>query len=528
MQTKIMTTVLVVTVAGMTTVHDARAQCSPFGTGARVNQNYQADPNGAFRLVENPGNFTACWYDNWSPCAHYGRVPLADPTIVKVGSWYYVTGTCDHYSTGNFAIYKSQNLYQWSFHATVFPDNQRSGALITLNNGRTFNNLWAPQFYIDPTENGGNPVNVWISFTATEDGDGGWCTAGQNGDGQEYQTAFTATCAISSFQSGGPFANPAMNRAHEPMPYIYKVNNAQFDPIRLDGGAAQSAAQGTFRTIPVTGDPDLIGPNCGNLEYWGARLGHRCMGTNTYIALDTHVFFDSAPGQNNKRWMLYTWSVANTGDTSFNGNHVAAYPMLNNAWMDALATGKHLPLAFRDHVQHFPTGHPRNGHSVANGTYHNTYAWAEAPAAFRWNGYTYLIYSRNGWNSPAYGIFSRKVTGAFETLALKDGIYLDWDNATTPETIVARASNPNLAYGPSYGHGEIFMGPGNKPYLIFHAKQQGTWNAGLGREVYPDGYSGRTAYFKELNFDGSGNIVSLSDWPGVCGQTTVGRFLVPW
>ena len=380
----------------------------------------------------------------------------------------------------------------------------------------TVRTLWAPQLFLAP----GDTTNVWISFTASERPTHGW----QTSDAIEGLTAFTATVSRARFKQGLPFADPTQNRAHEPMPYFYKVNNVQNAPVLKDGGYAQRVANGAWRTIPVSVDLNLFGPSCGHLEEHWRTYGHRCQGAWTAISLDTHVYFD--PTQSNRRWLLYTWShLANPANPNFQGNNLAAHPMLNNnVWLDALApASEHIHLAHREHGSHVPPGHATNGRGLDNASAHWNTAWVEAPAAFHWNGWTYLIYSRNAWTSPAYGIYYRKTSGSFASLAVPG------QDQSTPESILVRSSTPGQAYGHSYGHGEIFLGPGGRPYLIYHYKEPMVFVPGNpGMYVHPSGWSGRTVYFKELTFDASGNILQLTDAPGVCGQAAAHRFLVPW
>lgn len=495
----------------------AYGQCSPTGTGARVDANYNSAPlTGAYKLVENAGNFTAWWYNPDTQQWVFDRVPLADPTIVKIEDWYYVTGTSDHYRTANFAIYKSQDLINWQFHSTAFSDTDGlpHDRFITVNPGRRFCNLWAPQLYVDP----GDSTNVWLTFTATEDREAGFGSLGRGGLGYDYLSTYVASVSVGQFENGGPFADPAQGRGHEPMWYHYQVDNT--GAVGLDGGWAQTVADSVARTIPVTGSAELTGPSCGQVYQHGYLFGHRCQGTNTWMGLDSFVYFD--PTADDRRWMLYAWRVDEAGNGAWDGNHVAAYPMFDNARMDATAAGLHIPLAFVANDFNPPPGHTDNGYSGANGSAFGQ-GIAEGPAAFKWGQHTYVLYSRNAWDSPAYGIFYRKTASNFQALTLPS-----WSDTGVAEEPLVTSGQRSLAYGPSYGHGEVFIGPGNRPYLIFHAKQQGTYNAALNRVEYPDGFSGRTVYFKELSFDGLGNLTPITEGPGICGKSAVHRFLVPW
>jgi len=284
------------------------------------------------------------------------------------------------------------------------------------------------------------------------------------------------------------------------------------------------------------------------------------MGANTWMALDSFVYFDGL--DNNKRWMMYAWYV-NANHVTSGGNHVAAYPMRDNRTMDAF--GEHLPIAYRFHWWYWPSrdtacnapcgGSPGdmmwpdptppdcwilNGTSAANGRRlrgcgSNNYAVAEGPAAFSRNGRTYVLYSRNAFDSPAYGIYYRHEPGRFRNARLPS-----WQDYTTPERPLVSAVHPTktgIPGGPSFGHGEVFKGPTvpGQPqayYLIYHAKQQGTLTDHDGnpstpmRWVYPSGYSGRTVYFKEITFNGDGSMVLIENGDTGDRSDTEG-FLIP-
>src|SRR5262249_14941383 len=147
----------------------------------------------------------------------------------------------------------------------------------------------------------------------------------------------------------------------------------------------------------------------------------------------------------NRRWMLYTWRVnrvdamGNDTDAGYDGNNVAAYPMYNNRAMDALSPASDLiPIAYRFNSNNLipkvtgdtctgaspnpPAGYLHNGESSGAGTRmagcNSNYAVAEGPSAYVYNNRTYVFYSRNGWNSPGYGIFYRFAPTNFPSMAL--------------------------------------------------------------------------------------------------------------
>ncbi|RIL01319.1 MAG: hypothetical protein DCC71_18130, partial [Proteobacteria bacterium] len=455
-------------------VRVATAQLNPCPANSfAANVDYSLNPNGLYCLVSNPRIRTP----------NNALARLADPTIVKIDGTYYVTGTSDDMAVGNFPIYRSSDLVNWSFHGNAF-SGVNVGHEITINN-RKFCDLWGPQLYRDPADG----TNVWLSFTATEAPSGtNYCAPPSPHQSSDYQSIMVATVDRAAFVSGSfSFANAAMNRGHEPMWYGYTPDNnspSWNNPLLFDGGAQVG------HTIPVTGNASLAGPDCGDVYSVGGRFGHRCQGTNTWLGLDSFIFFD--PAASNKRWMLYTWSVDEWYPPSdfgaWDGNHVAAYPMISNAQMDVTADGLHIPLAFRQNDTNKPTPTIENGRAwfYAPAPYcpdpnmmGDCRGVAEAPAAYRWNNRTYVTFSRNAWSGSAYGIFYRSIDGTLTTAALSS-----WGDASIDEKPLLVASNRAVVGGRSYGSGEIFTGPGGRPYLIFHAKANGS--------------TIRYTYFKEL------------------------------
>lgn len=480
-----------------------------------ANADYSLNSGGIFCLVGN------------TPVRQSGgtTVKMADPTVVKIDGNYYLSGTTDDLETGNYAIYRSPNLVNWTYHGVAF-SGTRVGSQITIN-GRKFCNLWGPHLYMDPAD----PSNVWLVFTATEDRGPAYnfCTPPPPGTpaltAESYQSVFVTSANKTAFVSGGgfSFADAAMGRGHEPVWYGYRVQNNPSSALLFDGGYQQSLVPPqSFRTIPVTGSAELMGSGstCGmpldSVYRLGARFGHKCQGTNTWIALDASVFFDPTAG--NRRWFLYTWSVDElyppTDFGAWDGNHVAAYPLLNNGQMDALATADHIPIANRlNRTEAHKVNDVWNGQIAYyddppnNEMMGDERGVAEGPAAFRWNGYTYVTYSRNAWTGPGYGIFYRKVSGSLRSAALSS-----WGDELTGEMALLTAFNRSKVRGPSFGSGEVFIGPGSKPYLVFHAKANGSTT--------------RTVYFKELYFDANSNIKTIKNGTTPLDQNTA-AFLIP-
>lgn len=447
---------------------------------------------------------------------------MADPTLLKVVDgngvlWFYVTGTSDDDGQLNFPLYRSKDLRTWTLVKYAFPPNyDTSPNQLVLNGGtsqeRRLRDLWSPHLFVDPSEEAlGDNRNIYLAFTAGE------IRPGINYDvNSNNRTVMIATISKFAFLNTGTFASPALSRGHEPIWYSYQVDNA--GPAMYDGGYAQGQAEGTPRSIPVTINPYLEGPNCGNtyrISTDGFGWAHGCVGANTAMADAPFVYF--APSwRSNKRWMIYNWNAITGGMNTFDGDHVAAYPMRDNFTMEGgrTWTTRHLPLAYRYNTNTAtkPDGVLPNGAVDGAG---NQWKWmvngsltnagvAEGGAAFHHNADSryFVLYTRNTWDSPAYQIVYRSSTVSFENLALKDALgNRQWDNSTTAENVLAASNWVRTYNSPStppytrdlnrnnnFGHGEVFYAWG-RPYLIFHAKLD---------------FSGeRRIYFKELTINGA-------------------------
>lgn len=545
---------LAATIASAALVAPAHAQCTNCASGTRVNDDYTANVVGQYKMIRNLGNFRVI-----AQGGGRNRIPMADPAILKIDSTYYVTGTSDGANNRNLAIYRSTNLVDWYPHMLAFWDNGAADAnytkvmegpfpvspadtdFHTIINGRVFSDFWAPQLYIDPA----SPNTVWLSFTVAEhksDGCGGWS--------YDMRSIQCASISKSDFLIGGSFRRFATG-ASEPLRYGYQVNNGA-GAIKYDGGEAQGHG------IPTSGDPALYypcrGPNAGEVMKYGYGYGFAGWGGAAgFMALDSFVYFD--PKDSGKRWMLYTWQANEVTDNGVNGNHVAAYPMRTNSLMDAF--GSILPIAYRYHWNYWPpttdtcaappgpvppAGWLLNGVSGRDGKRIVTcqpaqpgpppvpavpaqnYGVAEGPAAFERSDRTYVLFSRNAFDSPAYGIFYRVGPGAnMSQMYLRDGANnLSWTDPFYGEGPVVWSVNRGQVDGPSYGHGEVFKGPTvvgepQRYYLIYHAKEGAPFTTP---------YSHRTVYFKELRFDGDGYITSFSN-NAAWDETDADVFLIP-
>jgi hypothetical protein len=527
-----------------------------------VNADYTPNPtNGSYRFYPNrlgssQFNFSVIY--NYPSSWDRRRIPMADPTILRIGSRYYVTGTTDAANNNtNFAIYWSDNLVDWFPHMVAFntwclppgvpgpcamfhdqilrgPFTQVYGPSYVYINGQRAEQLWAPQLYMDPAD----PNTVHLSFCGVL-GDFIPSTCGGPPNMLPGRSIYVASISKSAFLAGGLSNFFATNPA-EPLAYFYKVNNGGGAELR-DGGQAQGV------NIPVTFDRtrwNACPPPCGWIYKSGPQTyGYQCRGNNTMLGIDPFVYFD--PLQSNKRWMMYTW-LDDSAWQDWNGNHVAAHPMIANRQMDAF--GAPIPLAYKLHSMWWP-GHDRgcvtspcaaenwvwpnaqppdcwipNGTSGASGGRMGgcggRFGVAEGPAAFARNGRSYIMYSRNGWDSPAYGMFYRHAAANIGAMGIAH-----WGDYLTAEQPLVMSIEREKPDGIGFGHGEVFIGPTrsgqpSKYYLIFHAKE-----AKVGG-VFPSGYSGRTVYFKELTFNTDGSIVPLSN-DGSSGNADTEGFLIP-
>lgn len=484
----------------------------PAGT-VPVDDLYREDDEGSQCLVWNRFNFVDPNGD---------RIILSDPTVLELDGQYYVTGTTEDgsfYDMANFPIYRSADLISWELFGTAFPESQRTGDLLELNPHpdwppppkRAFCWMWAPELYVDPLQ----PEVIWMTFTAVENRGHGpgmvdnLCDGYQGLHPTRGNSVYVVSVDRADFLAGGHFADPTSGRSAEPRWFAY--SNGGF---KYDGGESLSPPP---RTVPTTVSIEQLDyPQSGKPTLYGKRWCHErgdltptkpapgeenwkyC---STWMALDSFSFLDP---NTNRRWALYTWSVVKANDLVWNGNHVAAHPLVGgilwpaHAVMDVSDPDGHLPLAYRQGSSNAippvdPADPPIPNGCVAGSGGQTADCVAEAPAVFfhPGTGFYYLLISRNPFGAPAYGIFYRKAD-TFEKLGLGA-----WDDGATAELPLLTARDRSAPRGPSYGHGEIFLGPGDRPYLVFHAKDPGSTR--------------RTVYFKELTFQGDGTILPLTE-----------------
>ncbi len=559
----------------------ARAQCTSCAEGARVNASYQKDPYGHYSFHTNSdgsavgsGNsVTGLWNFTTQVSGIRYRIGLPDPTILYLDGWYYVTGTSDSMCTANFAIYKSQDLAVWVPHMAAFAETGRTGWLASdltgpffasggcdytaaarteiVINSRTFRRLASPQLYVNPA----NPETVWLAFGAAE---GPWtrtCVDGTTASVPGLGTGYVASISKTAFENAsGRFASPT----DQPLRFTYRGSGG--GPVQPpDGGVSID------RPTPCSANYALSANTCageanGQLVLAGQRWrfqtpasgtqGKPLSGTN--IVGDVFMYFDSFAS--NEQWLMFTWRAERVPDIGYNGNNVAAHPMETDSLLKVSAPlSDYIPIAFRystifaDWIsfvrgsETFSSWPKPSGNWMYNGFCDENAEMygmgdvpppstarvdnpaaplgvAEGPGAFDYGGRTYVYYTRNRWNSGAYGmwyrIVDRSVTGSRFTAAS----LASWNTADQGEHRLVRSTTPALAHGPSFGHGEIFWGPANRdnirqPYVIFHGKDASS--------------TFRTPYFKELWFDEDGLITPITN-NGAKDRTDTHVFLLPW
>jgi hypothetical protein len=522
------------------TLAPAQSRPCPPGTEA-VDSRYRKNPRGLFCWVPNihrpsrSHGFTAprLIQGQWVQ----GRVPLADPTILKIGNTYFLTGTSDEYATANFPIFSSDNLVQWNFHGTAFPESNRQGDRVVIGTDR-YCNLWAPELFVDPQY----PETITLAFSATRDEGQEVCAQGfappsggtatpRVRSSVDMVSSHVTQLDLQSFLQQLPFSSAG--------PIGYRMGNQDF----FDGGWAASQSTGIAKGIPTTLLLGLYGTQPGQTQFLAdsGRLCHNGLGCNSAIGIDVNYYVNPV---NLRAHLIYTWMDGNPG--SWGGLHTAAYPLssdpaigaLRAARLDPLATGwDHLPLAYRHSTVNpieLRVGRGRNsqrlwipnglfGRSTAIGSVNSGYGIAEGGAAY-WDSSrqrNYWVVSRNFWDSPAYGMYYR-VTNRPELESHRLG---SWDEAQRMEWPLLRSRERSLACGESVGHGMLFQGPGQRTFAVFHYKEAAVSGC-PGQPVYPSG-SPRSVFFKELSPTGDGRWLEVTNSGSQPSSRTYDGFLIP-
>lgn len=291
-------------------------------------------------------------------------ISMADPTVLVLSSGgvetYYVTGTTDDHRTGNFTIFKSTNLANWTFHKTAFdggtgtlggmpvsmnvpfpptltgsqpatlyerttlpPYTLNGGAWAISMGSRHFTHLWSPHLWVNP--NGLDPY-VYLTFTVAE-------LRSTSYGSLEQLSIMVSSMLKADFVNGAGFFIA-------PIWFSYRVNNT--GTLSGDGGVNNGSAW----TIPSTtsADPSYAAWNTHLLSGWEhtARPDAR-----TNLTDAPFVFFDKGDSVfPNRPWLLYTcaqykWRPTTTCEAcglatgDFHGGNSAAFPLYTAYLMDA-------------------------------------------------------------------------------------------------------------------------------------------------------------------------------------------------
>ncbi len=481
-----------------------------------VDSKYRASTSGAFCLIqnENAGTF------NFGPKQPGTRYPVADPSILRMDDAYCVIGTSDDAQNANFIIYRSVDLANWEIFGHVFDERLRriepldgvpgsAQHMMEVSPGRKFCDFWAGQLYQDPAQ----PERIYITFTAVEGGAARLCHQRDWGYRISWNSVYRASILKSDFLAGGGFADV--------QGYAYTLNNEPLLPdrsnLKFDGGSAQG------RGVPVTATLDLVGPSPGQFFSRAGRACSNTMGCNVAMGIDTGVYFDA--NDSNRPWVLYSWFDLERGHV-FHGSHVAGHRLLPDHFrLDVSPGSTLLPFAFKSNSTSdgrirvdgkwinnglMGSAGPTFDHLNQYSQMKNAYGIAEGIGVFFWAGRPYVYFSRNAFDAAAYGIYYRMGSRGAKLSALK---LAKWDDEKVREYPLVRAHNRAVPRGVSYGHGDIFLGPGNRPYLIFHKKE-------------PNHYT-RTPYFKELTVGSDGKFKALTDDPRAKPDQNLRVFLIP-
>lgn len=452
---------------------------------------------------------------------------------------------------------------------------------INVGSGRVLSRLWAPQLFVDPAL---DPDKLYLTFTATPQCGSDWFTHGR-------PTVFVAECDLEQFQLRYDDPSKTALGYFGGVSHFYYTATAGSCVKLRDGGASVSkripvsgwsaavvgtgsTPAGTCIAAPDGDDPGIGSPFCcENTEVFSqspaycqsavasvyAPGHHPVTDPRTYMMLDSQVVVDLEMDPP-ERWALYNYdaNVPIVGGFSSRGLAIAAHPLdpssvcsgygrmaVPAAGVDTAIVDIAHPVNTGDDSQ-WPS-YPATAPSYFNGTGNHdgtgtmaTAGVCEGASFFRrqaadGNYYAYMVYSRNSWASPAYGLFYRKLTGvagqpisisAFSLAVASPPDVLDSpsDDVVEKTLLVSQqrtVSSVGPEVGQSFGHGEVFQFAG-RYYLVCHYKEARRDTA----PAYPFiGWSGRSVFFKELSFLANGDIVELSNDISD-PETDVGLFIV--
>lgn len=525
-------------------------------------------PNGVPDTIDR-FNFTDCGpigvinQQNTSPFS--GMIGLADPTVMQIDDWFYVTGTSDDYRTGNFPIYRTKNFTSFELHMMAFAENDRDalgnpiqsqqwrytapGAIsdtmrIGGTNGDDYSYLWAGSLFRDPTD---TDENFWVHLTFS---------ATQNSmDLYNDLSCFTVRIRKNDFLEwhnkdvvlnpnvdGVRFADPRGSAGFVAW-FGYLDSNGQF---AYDGGLSEG------RLIPASGQPSiLVGlghlvpktvrilcPSICGIELpdtqWGYQ--HVGVGANTWMVIDPSVWFDPnrAPTDPWKRVVTYVWDgrqgklTTSPSGPQLNrdlqwGNNLAAASLTKDIYLFDTRTDLRSIAAARSNQNRIPVSGACGSYFVDNGAVGvecpslncSTFVCPGALELGEWRvgavveGATYF-YSQI--SRRYYVIYTRNTwnSGAYQMVYRMTApdrpftdLFQNWTHEYgTPEHILLKPSaSPFTARGSSYGSGEVFIVRDN--FGVEHPY--------LAFHAKLEGQDNRTAFFKELTVDPqTGHLLELS------------------
>jgi hypothetical protein len=528
----------------------------------RVDQDYDLNPTGAYYQVMNRNgkmcNFSVQSGGVWHP------IPMADPTVMRLTHtvtgevWYYCTGTSDAAGAANFMIYRSKDLVNWEPHATAWPDEWRAGSANeqntltypfltgdpagtnaitipgtagTYDGPGSYAGLWAPQLFWA----GGS--TVYLAFT-------GWKKVGNS-----YPTF---TCYL-TYTTVGAFEDPlsersgtrstvagayAMGYFEAPLAWRYR----SFGAGAPDGGASlvTNLANTLQDTVPTSGwyDPNATA----TLGHPSVDLGNGLgtfygMDSRSWMQLDPFLWYDpqnNGGGAGTDWYVMYThnsptwlattaYRIWRGGPFGWAGTDPSERISQSGVGFIDICRGSTAENSPGVAVQGSSLVVARNGSVGILGSEQTspslttTNGTAEGGSVFRHptSGRVYTIYSRNSYDSPAYGLFYR-VSEPNDTLE-EMGLPLSGGSGSGSNFIeyplVTSAARLRKG-GVSFGHGEVFFishvvggSTVQTPYLVYHMKEDAVFD-GSGNDSYPlIGRSGRTVYFKELRINATTGII---------------------
>jgi hypothetical protein len=261
----------------------AQTPCVNCAPGTIVNAQGIPDANGAYLWYPNYPNAQANTGSFWAcsvVLADGTRRPihLGDPTVLKIGDYYYLTGSSDVARAVNFPIYKSHDLVNWKPHMLAFAENYHPAQASSYDNiltggsggfgtvdpttvggfydigfpaippemiigGRYFVSMFAPQLYVDPADG----CTVYLAFNARRRlaTDTGYAASPRDYSKLPPDSVFVTSIPLNRFVQGG-----VSNSFGTPTTVGYRVSNNTGNPLSFDGGVAAA------KNIPTSG-PDV-------------------------------------------------------------------------------------------------------------------------------------------------------------------------------------------------------------------------------------------------------------------------------